>query len=340
MKNRRLLKVLLITQLIALSITYFIYLYTPYFNIQISLIITELFVTTIGVIYYISTEMLFHTVKIEIKFLRRIIKILIFVFSFFSGVFIAEDLISRLLSYTFFSTEKYVLLIYSIIVLILTLLLIIIYYKLKNKIEENEKLKQEKLKAELKALRSKLNPHFLFNTLNTIIDLAYTSPEKVEQVVINLSDIYRKVLYSSDKDFCTVEEEISLIKEYLEIEKIRFGSRLKCNFEISKETLKLKIPPFILEPFVENAVIHGISPKKEGGIITIKTYLEKNTLFLEIWDNGSGTHKNIQYGFGINSVIERLNLIYKNNAEVKILKNKPSGVKVIILMKNIKGNEQ
>ncbi|KLO22849.1 hypothetical protein X275_04655 [Marinitoga sp. 1197] len=335
MKNKKLHIILIENQISSIFILILIYIFSPYFNFWHGLIIAEIFSNSIGIIYFLLEKLLYSFIKIEIQFLRKILQFLILIFSFFSGIVISEYIMSNLLSFNLSPSYKYLFLIVNIILIFLIVSIILIYRKLRIKIIENEKLKSEKLKSELIALRAKLNPHFLFNTLNAIIDMAYESPEKVEQIIINLSDIYRKILYSSDKDFCTVEDELNIVTKYLEIEKVRLGDRLKYYINIDKKTLNYKIPTLIIEPLVENAIIHGIAPKKNGGFININIHL-KNTLFIiEISDNGIGKVENIRYGFGISSVINRLNLIYKNNANFNIYQNNPSGIKVIISIQNM-----
>ena len=191
--------------------------------------------------------------------------------------------------------------------------------KLEQKIIENQKIKHLQTRTQLIALQSKINPHFLFNTLNTMLDLVYKSPGKVETMILNLSDIYRKVLRLPENETITLKEETDLIREYLEIEKIRMGDRL--NFFISLDPIleDFKIPPLLLEPIVENAVIHGISPKPGGGTVHIEIKKQKNRVSIQITDNGIGfEHNQPAFGFGLQSIRERLQLIFKENADFKL----------------------
>ena len=167
MKNKKLYKILFENQISVLIIILLIYIFSPYFNLWYSILIAEIFANSIWIIYFILDKFLNLFVKIEIKFLNKVVHILILVFSFFSGIVISEYIMSNLLAFNIFPSYKYLFLITIIVLLFLILSIIIIYKKLNEEIRKNERLKNEKLKAELAALRSKLNPHFLFNTLNT-----------------------------------------------------------------------------------------------------------------------------------------------------------------------------
>ncbi|GAB6188528.1 hypothetical protein JCM30566_02670 [Marinitoga arctica] len=330
MKNK-LYKVLLENQVFSILIVLLIYIFSPYFNLWYSLLIAEIFTNSIGIIYFILEKLLSLFIKIEIKILNKVIHFLILIFSFFSGIVISEYIMSNLLAFNIIPSYKYLFLITLIVLLLLILSIIIIYKKLSEEIKKNERLKNEKLKAELSALRSKLNPHFLFNTLNTLLEIGQENPEQMEKIIINLSDIYRKILYSSDIDLIPLEEEINLIREYLEIEKIRLGDRLKCEFKIDNDLKHLKVPPLILEPIVENSIIHGISRKKDGGKVVISAIKKKGLVILEVSDNGIGKIEDIWFGFGLVSIKNRLDLMY-DISELKFEQNSPSGIKATIII--------
>jgi len=190
---------------------------------------------------------------------------------------------------------------------------------------------QAKLKttAELKALRAQINPHFLFNTLNTIISFSRTEPETSRQLLIHLSEFFRKTL-KDDSDFVKINDELALIKAYLTIEKARFGNRLDIIYDIPDELLDFEIPAFILQPLVENAVKHGIAPKIEGGQILIKAFKIEGKVAFCICDTGVGISKDIREkillkgfgkgtGIGLSNVNERLKNIYGPEYGLKIL---------------------
>jgi len=223
------------------------------------------------------------------------------------------------------------------IMIITAYTVIIIYNRFKTALEkqvrEIESLKRLHIEARFAILQSKVNPHFLFNTLNTILDLIYKKPKKVESVILNLSEIYRRVLDLPDSEAISLEKEINLVKTYLEIEKVRFNERLQYDISIAKELNQFFIPPLIIHTLVENAVIHGISPKKEGGEIQIKAGAHEDNIEITVSDNGTGMKKQHRpAGFGLHGVQERLKLFYKNNALFEITRPDQGGTKIRMLL--------
>jgi len=318
-----------------------------YFNINI--ILSLIFTNSIGFSFLFLFSIYSYIIKdkIEIKSYRVIIYVIVGIISLFLGIQLASNLSKYLLSFSVISFDKNTLFVFLItngLLGSISIFLIYIYKKLKTQIEkkvqENEKLKHLQLQAELAALQSKINPHFLFNTLNTILDLVYDDPKKVEDVVLNLSSIYRKILYSPTDKFVSLENELSLVKQYLEIEKIRMGKRLSYIFEIDDESKNIEIPPLIIEPIVENAVIHGINPKIEGGTVTVTVKNNSGLVSVEVSDDGIGVeNENFKLGFGMRSVKERIQIIFGEDSTFKIIKNNKGGVTVRITFKNRSGEK-
>lgn len=208
-----------------------------------------------------------------------------------------------------------------------------IYTKLKTdwerKVYEIEALKRLHIEAKLAMLQSKINPHFLFNTLNTILDLVYKIPKKAETIILNLSEIYRRILSLTDSEMIALEEEIELVKKYLDIEKIRLGARLLYEISIDKQLETVMIPPLLIQPMVENAIVHGICPKKDGGKIEIDIQKENGFIVIKVMDDGIGMSKKYKSkGFGLYSVQERLNLSYKEKAQFEIVDREKGGTEV------------
>jgi hypothetical protein len=223
------------------------------------------------------------------------------------------------------------------ILIVVAYSMIIIYNKFKfaleKQVREIESLKRLHIEARFAILQSKVNPHFLFNTLNTILDLIYKNPKKVESVILNLSEIYRRVLNLPEKEAIMLEKEINLVKSYLDIEKVRFNDRLQYDFSIAKELKQFSIPPLIVQTLVENAVIHGISPKIEGGKIQIHANQIDNNVEIIVSDNGAGINKQKRFtGFGLHGVQERLKLFYKNNALFEITNPDQGGTKIRMVL--------
>lgn len=192
--------------------------------------------------------------------------------------------------------------------------------------------------AELKALRAQIHPHFFFNALNTISCFCRTDPMKAKDLILDLSNYFRKTL-KRDEDFVTLKEEIELIQSYLHIEQARFGPRLKVYFNIPEEILNFKIPVFLLQPLVENSIKHGIHDKKDGGCVFINAENTSENIIFEVSDTGIGM-KPQKYeevitkwpGIGLKNVNDRLILLYgpQYAVDIKSIYNEGTQIKIII----------
>lgn len=186
-------------------------------------------------------------------------------------------------------------------------------------------------KAELRALQAQIHPHFLFNTLNTIVSLCRLNPETARKLLINLGSFLRES-FKEKGDLVELESEIAYIDAYLEIEKARFGDKLRVEYEISN--VNFKLPNLILQPLVENAVKHGIYPKKEGGTIKIAAIDDEQFYTITVADNGVGfdsqkiTPKNT--GIGIKNVDKRLKATYGKEWGLKINSTMEIGTSITI----------
>jgi two-component system LytT family sensor kinase len=182
---------------------------------------------------------------------------------------------------------------------------------------ERKLVEQEKalLQARMDALISQINPHFLFNTLNTISSLIRFDPDMARTVLLKLSNILRRRL-KAQVHFSPLQQELDFIDDYLDIEVVRFGrDKLQIRKEIDPATLDMVVPSMILQPLVENALRHGIAPKIEGGTITLKARREKGRLLVEVMDDGVGISEQRPSeshgsGIGISNVRERLKVVY------------------------------
>jgi two-component system LytT family sensor kinase len=182
-------------------------------------------------------------------------------------------------------------------------------------------LVKQLVEAELRALRAQINPHFLFNSLNSIAALITAEPEAAEEMIIRLAKIFRHVLTYHDRPFSSVNEEISFLQTYLEIEKVRFGDRLQVNFDIEAAASQLAIPTFILQPLVENSLKHGLGPKVGENLLTIRARQLSQHLELTVEDNGVGATVTKKVpgrdctGLGLRNVEERLQTVYRGDAQ-------------------------
>jgi len=208
-------------------------------------------------------------------------------------------------------------------------------HNLEKKIRENEKLTRLQIESKLSLLQSKINPHFLFNTLNTMLDVIRRDPPRVEKMILNLSDIYRRTLTMPDSALVDLQDEIKLVEEYLEIEKMRMGDRLRYSIDVKDNLGHVKIPPMMLQILAENAIKHGLSPKKEGGMVNISVSRSDDGLLLEVTDTGVGIdEKKARSGFGLYSIQERLKLTYES-AKMEITRVAEGGTKIGILIPQI-----
>jgi len=212
--------------------------------------------------------------------------------------------------------------------------LVIFYRELGEKDVLEEKLKTLAAQAELKALRAQINPHFLFNSLNTIASLVSTNPTKAEENIERLADIFRYALSASDKELVTLRDELDFVDSYLEIEKARFGDRLKVSREVSPEILDIPIPSLILQPLAENSIKHGFDENGEVRM-EISGYMDGDAVKVEIKDEGKGVPEEIRRGIytngtGLRNVNERLKKVYGGDYGLEIKENKPSGTMAVI----------
>lgn len=187
----------------------------------------------------------------------------------------------------------------------------------------NKALKYEAsiIQIELNNLKSQLNPHFIFNALNSIRALVDENPKKSKQAINQLSNILRNSLVSEKKGLTKFEDELKIVRDYLGLESIRFEERLKTEFDIHPESHNFKVPPLMIQTLVENGIKHGISKLTAGGVIQVKTLVNNGHLTIQIRNSGqlvNGT-KRSKTGLGLKNTSQRLKLIYGDKASFRIL---------------------
>jgi two-component system LytT family sensor kinase len=200
--------------------------------------------------------------------------------------------------------------------------------RIQIKLEEQERLL---LQARMAALQNQINPHFLFNTLNSISSLVRFDPDTAREMILKLATILRRLLHSNDS-FIALREEVEFIDNYLDIEVVRFGrDKLKVIKDLDPASLEAMVPSMLLQPLVENCIKHGLSPKVEGGSITLRSRVIKSRLVVEVEDDGVGMdsrhelmreHGNADdlagMGIGMANVAERLKVLYGDTARMMI----------------------
>ena len=199
------------------------------------------------------------------------------------------------------------------------------------KLEEQNRLLMQ---ARLQALTNQINPHFLFNTLNSVASLIRIDPPRARQMIVRLSSILRRLLRKHDS-LTSLRDELSFIDDYLSIELVRFGDKLRFESDIDPATLDILVPSMLLQPLVENSVKHGLSAKLEGGTIRVKTRLENGRLHLVIEDDGVGIPeqklaKLLETGIGVSNVSERLKVLFGSNYRMWIESQQGNGTRIAI----------
>jgi len=203
-------------------------------------------------------------------------------------------------------------------------------------------LRQQVTEAELRALRAQINPHFLFNSLNTIANLIVTNPARAETMTLRLAKVFRHVLAQSSRPLIPIREEIEFLRTYLEIEEARFGNRLLVEIEVSQEVALDHVPSLILQPVVENALKHGLAPKPGPGRLWISAKVRGDQLCLKVEDDGVGPSSGSlrkgngngaqPEGVGLTNIAQRLTTLYQDRAQVTLEPREPAGACVTLLM--------
>jgi two-component system LytT family sensor kinase len=213
--------------------------------------------------------------------------------------------------------------------------------RVERKLEEQGRLL---LEARLDALQRQINPHFLFNTLNSITSLVRSKPELAREMIIKLANILR-VLLKDREAFLPLSEELQFTDDYLDIEVVRFGDKLKVVKEIAENTLNIVVPGMLLQPLIENSIKHGLEPRISGGTVTLRSRItEEGRLMVEVEDDGVGMSPDRDEasptsglvrpgtGIGVRNVRERMQVLYGDLATVEINSRPGRGTKVTLLM--------
>jgi hypothetical protein len=190
--------------------------------------------------------------------------------------------------------------------------------------------RSEAATAQLAALQARMNPHFLFNALNTVASLVRSDPPAAERVVENLSGVLRKTLQRATGKLTSVEEEVEYVREYLALEHHRWGSRLRVVWEVDPSARTLQMPPLVLQPIVENAVKYGIGARVEGGRIHI-TISRGPSLVVRVDDDGEGFAHGWKEGTGLGNLRERLRTLYGADASLEVSTN-TAGARVTVTL--------
>lgn len=207
------------------------------------------------------------------------------------------------------------------------------YKKYKDKQSELARIESQLNRSKLAVLKMQLQPHFLFNALNSISSLMELDVKKAQVVTARLGDLLRGILDQNQRVFVSVEEELNYVKSYLDIEKIRFEDRLDFEYDVQEEAKDVQVPLLTIQPLVENSVKHGAAPISRKVKITIRVKREGDRLIVEVMDNGKGQKSSngvFGRGIGLRNLRERLNELYKGQTSVQVETSENSGFKVIL----------
>jgi signal transduction histidine kinase len=183
--------------------------------------------------------------------------------------------------------------------------------------------------AQIQALQARMNPHFLFNALNTVAALVRSDPRTAETVVEHLSDVLRRTLDRSSGTAGTLRDEVDYLRAYLALEEQRWGNRLRIEWNIAEEAVSALLPPLVLQPLVENSLKHGLGGTLEGGAISIGARVAGDRLLLSVEDDGAGFPRGWTEGTGLGNLRQRLIAHYDGQATLDV-SNQPSGSRVSI----------
>lgn len=195
---------------------------------------------------------------------------------------------------------------------------VITFRNWKNEEFKNLELRAAKTEIELNSFRAQMNPHFMFNSLNSVRALIDENPEKAKHAVTLLSGILRNNLLLGRKQMVPLKEELDLVEKYLSLERVRFEERLQVEYNIHPSTMNCVLPPFMLQTIVENAIKHGISRRMRGGFIRLDAKLENSKLHIAVTNSGKLISANTTSGIGIANTKKRMDLLFGEEADFRI----------------------
>lgn len=239
---------------------------------------------------------------------------------------LSHFILSRVLNYEYKIGSHFSDLLYSLTITVIVCTILFAYETQKGrydqKLQQQElevlKLKQLKTQAELQILQSKINPHFLYNALNSIASLIHQDADKAEDMTIKLSRLFRYSINAPQDNFATVQDELEIVNTYLDIEKVRFGDRIEFVVYADEHLLKEQIPRFLIQPLVENSLKHGLSNMAKYGRLEVNISLLNGKIILKVIDNGTHFPEELISGYGLQSTYDKLSLLYQDRYEIQL----------------------
>src|SRR5512147_1199922 len=199
--------------------------------------------------------------------------------------------------------------------------------------EKVRRLETEKnaVEAELRLYQSQMEPHFLFNTLSNVLGLIDSDRDKARRMLESFTSFLRASIATARERTISLEQEMAVVRNYLEVFSVRMGERLRFRIEIPDDLKSMRVPPLLVQPLVENAVKHGLEPKVGGGAISIRAMRDDDKVKIAVTDTGIGVNeKSPGSGVGLENIRRRLNLLYGERGRLLFAENEPSGVNVTI----------
>jgi sensor histidine kinase YesM len=204
--------------------------------------------------------------------------------------------------------------------------------KLHEKEAAEERTRKLAIEARLRSLESRIHPHFLFNTLNSISALIAVNPSRAEQIVGRLAALLRASLDNGNQPLIPLQQELAMVESYLDIEKARLGDKLRGSTEVSDELRSAKVPPMSVQALVENAVKYGITPQSSGGEILVAASVEQGSLRIAVRDTGPGFNLSaVPAGHGLDNLVERLDALFGAKARLNVLRRDGHSVVEMVL---------
>ena len=284
----------------------------------------------------------FYTEILNKKIVLKWIKVPVLFILGFMGTVLATEFSYWLYSFTFggvymiFGHASQIIINFSICIISSAVALLYESQRItyRNQFQKREieilKLKQLKMKEELEALQSKINPHFLYNSLNTIAALVYDHASLAEELTLKLSKLFRYSINYGQQNFSSIRDELEMISIFLEIEKIRIGDRFDFVVKVEASLLDLFIPRFLLQPLVENALRHGLADHPGHGLIELEINKKGKQLQITISDNGKAFPQQVISGQGFQNTYEKLELLFPNQYEFKLISEPKKQVLLIL----------
>jgi sensor histidine kinase YesM len=291
--------------------------------------ITAVFTYSIGSVLLVMWGMWSNAPVRLSRIQRHILGIIGVILGVFLGTNFAVVFVADMLGRSFWDVVTKVL-VFNLFMTVVVIGLMVVYEQMRQRLEKTlEQLKEKevteqrllrlKTQAELSSLQARINPHFLFNSLNTIASLVTIDPKRAETAVEMLSKLLRFSLRSSERRVVQLAEEFEIVRTYLDLEKIRLGDRLKYDLRVEGDVSMVCIPGMLLQPLVENCIKHGFSRKVCGGVIRVSAIADAGRCRIVVEDNGVGwTQKSRDGGIGLANIRERLNLYFGGRCSLEL----------------------